>query len=142
MSLRSLLRDNAHAELATWAATLAPGRLQAIHLARPESWGSWPMAYIGAIRMDLTHGGQIRQAVGQVDVVFAGAPVQNGTLAEALDDLADEWVEWTTDRPHLFGSNTVQEPMRVASASLSVGDVAYDAVVVTLGRILITEGRT
>lgn len=142
MSLRALLRDNAVAEVRTWAATLAPGRLQAVHAARPESWGSWPIAYIGAVRMDFVHGGQIRQATGQVDVVFAGAPVQNVTLAEILDDLADEWVEWCTDRPHLFGSNTVQEPMRVASASLTVGDVAYDAVVVTLGRILITEGRT
>ena len=141
MSLRTLLRDNTYAELVTWSASLAAGTLQGVHKARPEGTPASPYAYVGSIRLELAHGGQLRQTVGQVDVVFAGTPVTNLTAAEALDDLADSWVEWCTDRPHLFGSNTVQEPMRVASASLSVGDVQYDAVVVTLGRILITEGR-
>lgn len=138
MSLRTLVRDNVAAELATFQASNPD--LQAVYSARPESFPVWPCAYVGQIRLQHVHDG-VRQTSGEADIVLVGTPMTNASNADTLDTLADALVEWLSDRPHILGSNTVAEPVRSTSASLTVGDAGYDAVIVTLGRIVIQEGR-
>ncbi len=139
MSTRGILRRNAYQFLQDYKAV--DSSLLAVHRARPGGAGPTPCAYVGQVRETFLHTGQLRQGTHEVDLVIKGAPLDSDPDSERLDDIADGMVEMATDLPHLFGSNTVQEPVRVTTVSLVEGETGYDGIVVTLGRITFLEGR-
>lgn len=145
MAWRATIRSATLTKLTTWAATTTG---IAVHKSRPRSLinGGLPAVYIGGQRQDYTAtaGSQsgLRRAEGSVDLVLVGKPLGDaGEEADELDTLADSLVESLSSDPHFIAANTVAEPVSVFSSEDAEGDIIMPTVIVTVGRIIIREGR-
>lgn len=140
MGWRTTLRTNAKQKVQDYA-DANPTLLLAVYRSRPASFTTVPCAYIGAIRMQHLHTSGVRQTTAEVDVVLISSVVDNIEAEQDQDTVADALVEDFTDDPHVFGSNTIGEPVRSETLDVDVGDVSYHGTVITIGRVAIQEGR-
>ena len=141
MAWRTVIRDNTHTQLTDYV-TANPTILKSAHKVRPKSFPETPTAYIGEIRIDLTHDVQTRAIAAEVDIHLINDVGENLEGKEELDTIVDALTEQFTDNPHYLGSNIVAEPSRITDTSESVGTVEYTGVILTIGRIVILEGRS
>lgn len=108
---------------------------------RPAGFGDLPAAYVGDIRTSFNHTAGTRMWTAEVDVVIVDNITDNEEAMARLDISAMALVDAFSDQPHAFGSNTVAEPRGVSQTTDEVNGVPYEARVITVGRILFTEGR-
>lgn len=139
MNLQSI-RTSAYSVLATYAAS-NPTQITKAFKARPASFAGVPLAYVGDVRTSFKHTAGTRMWTAEVDVVVVDNLADNEEAETRLDNAAMGLVDSFTDQPHAFGDNTVGEPLGVAQTTDDVNGVPYEARVVTVGRILFTEGR-
>ncbi len=139
MAWRATTRAAAVTTLTSWIATLTDGLT--LYTARPASFKG-QCIYIGSMRQDMVHTSGVRRTEAELDLILVAVPGPSREESATLDALADSLVEWLTDNPKWVGANTVSEPVRVASGELEMGEgVVYPIVTVTVGRIIIHEGR-
>ena len=139
MAWLATMRAAASTTLTSWIATLSDGLT--LYTARPASFRG-QCIFIGPIRQTLVHTSGVRRTEAEMDLVLVAVPGPSREEAATLDTLADSLVEWLTDNPKWVGANTVSEPTGIVSGELSMGEgVVYPTVTVTVGRIIIHEGR-
>lgn len=136
MSVLSDMRNGAYQALGNTSG------LAQRYSARPATVGSTPAGWVDETRADLIHDSGTRQWSGEQDVWLVVSGFDNEEEQTALDALAVSLIDYCSDNPHLFGANTVVEPVRVRVSSAEFGEgVTLPAAVVTLGRFVFQEGR-
>lgn len=118
-----------------------PTVIRHVYKTRPAGQMDLPAVFIGDIRTTLNHTAGTRMWTAELDVVVVDMITDNEEAMARLDISAMALVDAFTDQPHAFGSNTVAEPGAVDSTTVEVNGVAYEGRVITVGRILFTEGR-
>jgi len=83
-----------------------------IYPARPRSIAA-PCAFIDRLREAIDFDGAFRRRVCQVDVIVCHGLFDGKDTAEQRDAFVDNFVEWTTDRPHAAYGTTVMEPRSI-----------------------------
>lgn len=141
MSWRTVLRANARTVVADYA-TSSPDTLRAVYSTRPGGFPETPAAYIGDIALRYVHDVQTKRTEGEISIVIVENAADNAEATSSLDIISDALEDAFTAAPHALFANTVSEPVRSESLALDVGGVPYNAVVLTIGRIVILEGRT
>lgn len=142
LNWRRLIRAKTYAELKTWHAVPANAALAAaVHEVRPQSFSDVPLVYVGGIRVESEAASGVMRNTGEVEVFAVTGSIDNVEASYRVDDLIDSLVAWFAARPHYVDANTVAEPTGSEPVDLSVGDAAYTASMLTIGRILWAEGR-
>ena len=136
---RSIIRAQTKAQLDAWNTSEALA--QAVLPGRPASFPASPTVYVGGVRAQHQAASGVVRSRYEVDVVAVVAVVSNTEAVIDADAIGDSLVAWFAARAHYVQANTVAEPVSSESLDISVGDVAYHGVVVTIGNILIAEGR-
>lgn len=130
------------ADIRTGAYGLLSGIVTQRHTARPASIGSLSIGWVDEARIDLLHDAGTRQWNGEVDVWLVAGGLDNEEAQTAVDALAEAYVNACSDAPHVFGANTVAEPVRVRTGTADFGEgVSFPASIVTVGRFVFQEGR-
>ena len=140
MGWRTTIRTNAKQKVLDYS-TANPTVLRQVYRTRPASFPTVPCAYVGDIRTQSEADSGTRRTSAEVDIVLVTSNVINDEADAELDTIADALDLSFINDPHVFGSNTVQEPVRSTTVDISVGDVAYHGLILTLGKVLIDEGR-
>lgn len=136
MSIIDDLRDGAKLQLDGIAG------LAQTYRSRPAGIGSLPCAFVDEIRLDLLHTAGMRQWSGELDIYVLASSLDNDEAQDEADTLVAQVVDAFTDAPHFANANSVAEPTRIRTASVDNGTgVTYPAWVVTVGRIVYSEGR-
>lgn len=140
MTFPTQVRQAAHAVLGGVQAA-SPDLLQSIHSAMPAGLPALPCAWVGDVAFEIAHDSSIRSWVGQAEVWIAFDTFDNEESQARADQAVGLVIDAFTDDPHWPGANTIGEPRGVRSDVAEFNGVSYPAMVVTLGRIQMREGR-
>lgn len=141
MSFLSTLRSATYSVAETYRAA-NPSVLAHVYPTRPGGTSDVPFAYVSDIRTTLQADSGTRMWTGEVDLVIADSLQVNDETEDRLDTIAAALTDAFSDAPHAYGSNTVGEPIGLASTEIEVNNVVtYAGRVLTIGRIQFTEGR-
>lgn len=96
-----------------------------------------PSAFIDKLREAITFDG-IRQRLVQVDVIVLHSLFDSKDAADQRDRFVDAFVDWTSDRYHAAGANTILEPRAIEDDPNYIPDWQPEAVQRTYYASLIT----
>lgn len=142
MTFPTQVRTAAYGVLQT-VQTAHASLLANVHSARPAAIAGLPAAWVDDVRFTLNHDMSLRTWLGEAEVWIAYDAADNEDGQSRADVLLGYVLDAFTDDPHWPGVNTIGEPRGVRSDSFDGGEGGtYPALVVTLGRIQMQEGRT
>lgn len=121
-----------------------PTLLLRVHHRRPTGFtGDLPAIYVGSRNETIQHSAGLRTRVMEPQLVIVGNPT--GTpdeIADEIDTLVDEFLDYVTVHPHAISSNTVTQVTTIRDVELELDEVVYPAAVLTLGETIAMEGRS
>lgn len=121
-----------------------PTLVYRVYARRPGGFtGDLPCIYVGAHNENIRHTSGLRQRTMEPQLVLVGKPTgSEDEIADEMDTLVDEFLDYLTAHPHAISSNTVMSPSNVRDTELVLDDVTYPAAVITLGETIALEGRS
>ena len=121
-----------------------PTLLLRVHSRKPQGFtGDLPAVYVGSHNEAIRHDAGLRIRTMEPQLVLVGNP--SGApeeIADEMDTLVDEFLDYVTLHPHAISSNTVTSVTQIRDVELELDDVIYPAAVLTLGETIAREGRS
>lgn len=121
-----------------------PTLLLRVYARRPQGFtGDLPAVYVGSHNETIQHSAGLRVRVMEPQLVLVGNP--SGApeeIADEMDTLVDNFLDYITLHPHAVSSNTVTSVTGIRDVELELDDVVYPAAVLTLGETIAREGRS
>ncbi len=121
-----------------------PTLLLRVHHRRPVGFtGDLPAMYVGSRNEAIRHSAGIRTRTMEPQLVLVGTPTgTTDEIADEMDTLVDEFLDYLTLHPHAISSNTITSPTSIRDVELEMDDTVYPAAVITLGETIAQEGRS
>lgn len=140
LNWRTLIRQQTYDQLVLWLAA-DPTLAASVHRVRPQSFSAAPLVYVGALRTESESTSGVMRSQGEVEVVAVAGVIDSAESIDRVDAMVDSLHKWFGARAHYVDANTVAEPISSEPIDLTVGDAAYTATMLTIGRIVWAEGR-
>jgi hypothetical protein len=121
-----------------------PTLLLKVYHRRPVGFtGDLPSLFVGAKNEAIRHTSGLRQRTMEPQLVLVGNPSgSEQEVADEMDTLVDEFLDYLTLHPHAISSNTVTGATLIRDTELDVDGTIYPTVVITLGETIALEGRS
>ena len=140
MSWRVVIRNNIWQKVQD-RVDAATTDLRHAYPVRPASFPELPAAYVGDIRMEMVHDAGTKRTRAECDIHIIHSVIDNEESKDTLDVIVDALEDDFTADPHVVFANTVSEPTGITDTAEPVGSLVYTSVILTIGNILIQEGR-
>lgn len=118
-----------------------PDLLRGTSAIRPESIGELPFAWVGDIAESITHDSGTRERAATAEIVVVDRLGENAATEDRLDTLADLLLDRLTSEVRRIPTSII-EPVSIDPGEIEVGDGAYRALTIGIGRTSIREGRS